>query len=426
MKALRTIATASVLALLCSPFATSQVAFKVVKIPGSTANTLISINNSGQVTINSTVNGISQVSIWSRLAGYEALGLPTTNIAGADINNSAQIVGAGDPTSSSNQQAFIWRAPTGAQWLGTLGGPLSAASGVNDAGDVVGFSYNASDLQHAFLWTQSGGMQDLTPTLTSLGGATATAINSSNEVVGYYFPNGANTTTGFTWTQSGGLQNVGSSGTLAYAINNAGTVVGQTELANGNRHAFSYTASKGITDLGTLGGSSSSALSITNQGWIVGNSMTTVAGRGLLHGFLWTPTAGMQDFTTVAGFATGQQIYSVHANDYGVIALTTGTAGYLFIPAMVGSLASSANPSVVGQAVTFTVTMNSIAGPPPDGELIQFLVTGKVVATVPLKGGVAQFTTSTMTAGPHVIQAKYAGDSNYLAYKYLFTQTVNQ
>ena len=268
-------------------------------------------------------------------------------------------------------------------------------------------------------------MQDLTPTLTSLGGATATAINSSNEVVGYYFPNGSNTTTGFTWTQAGGLQNLGSSGTLAYAINNAGTVVGQTQLSNGNRHAFSYAPNTGIKDLGTLGGSSSSALSVTNKGWIVGNSMTVVAGRGLLHGFLWTPTAGMQDFMTVAGLASGQQTYSVHANDFGVIALTTGTAGYLLIPKMVGALTSSASPSVVGQAVTFTVTMNSIAGPPPDGEVIQFLVSGKLVATVPLKGGVAQFTTSTMTAGPHVIQGKYAGDSNYLAYKYLFTQTVN-
>jgi probable HAF family extracellular repeat protein len=417
------VALVALIALAFCSFASAQVMFSVVKIPGSMANSLIAINNSGQVVVNSTVSGVSQVAIWTRLGGAMTLVVPGTNVAGADINSSGQVAGAGDPDNSGEQQAFIWRSNTGAQFLGSLGGPLSAANGINDGGSAVGMAYTASNLQHAFLWTQSGGMQDLTPTLTSIGGAVAIAINSSNEVVGYYFPNGSNTTTGFTWTQAGGLQNLGSSGTLAYAINNSGAVVGQTKLANGNKHAFSYTPSSGIVDLGTLGGSSSSALGINNKGWIVGNSL--IVGSGFLHGFLHTPTAGMQDFAVLAGLSKSQQTYSVQANDFGVIALSTNTACYLLIPKMVGALTSSANPSVVGQAVTFTVTMNSIAGPPPDGELIQFLVSGKLVATVPLKAGVAQFTTSTMTAGPHVIQAKYAGDANYLAYKYLFNQTVN-
>lgn len=423
MKVNHKAAHAAALALVFCSFASAQVMFSVVKIPGSMANSLIAINNSGQVVVNSTVSGVSQVAIWTRLGGAMTLVVPGTNVAGADINSSAQVVGAEDPDHSGEEQAFIWRSNTGAQFLGSLGGPLSAASGINDAGSAVGMAYTAANLQHAFLWTQSGGMQDLTPTLTSIGGAAAVAVNSSNEVVGYYFPNGSNTAVGFTWTQSGGLQNVGSSGTLAYAINAAGTVVGQTKLANGMKHAFSYTPSTGIKDLGTLGGSSSSALAINNKGWILGNSL--IVGSGFLHGFLYTPTAGMQDFTVLAGLSQGQQTYSVQANDSGVIALSTNTACYLLIPKMVGAITSSANPSVVGQAVSFTVTMNSIAGPPPDGELIQFLVSGKLVATVPLKGGVARFTTSTMTAGPHVIQAKYAGDANYLAYKYLFNQTVN-
>ena len=69
--------------------------------------------------------------------------------------------------------------------------------------------------------------------------------------------------------------------------------------------------------------------------------------------------------------------------------------------------------------------MTSIAGPPPDGETVQFLVSGKVSGSGTLKGGVMQFTTSTMTAGSHVIQAKYNGDANYLAAKYVLTQVVN-
>jgi len=127
----------------------------------------------------------------------------------------------------------------------------------------------------------------------------------------------------------------------------------------------------------------------------------------------------------VAGLALSQQAYSVSANDFGDIAITTGTAGYILIPKMTGTMTSSPNPSTLGQPVTVTLTMNSIAGPPPDGETIQFFLGTKLLGIVPLKGGVAQITTSAVPVGPHVIQAKYVGDSNYLAYKFRVTQTVN-
>jgi probable HAF family extracellular repeat protein len=423
VKTIPKVAVVAVFALLCSGFAYSQTVYGVVKIPGSMANSLISINNGGQVVVNGT--GSAQVAIWDRIHGTQILGLNGTNSAGADINNSAEIVGAGNPNQSSTPQAFVWQATSGVQWLGSLGGGLSAASGNNDAGAVVGLSYTGAQMQHAFLWTQAGGMQDLTPGLTSIGGAAAVAINSSNQAVGYYFPNGSSDTLGFTWTQAGGLQNLGSAGTLAYDVNSAGTVVGKTRVASGNRHAFSWTPSGGIQDLGTLGGGESSALAINSRGWIVGNSLATVAGRGLLHGFLWTPSAGMQDFTVLAGLSSGQQTYSVQVNDSGVIAVSTSKAGYLLVPRMTATFTSSANPSKVGQPVTFTVTMTSIAGPPPDGETVQFLVSGKVVGSATLKVGVAQFTTSTITKGSHLITANYAGDANYLPSKYLLRQVVN-
>jgi probable HAF family extracellular repeat protein len=404
----------------------SQKVFTVVSVPGASPNSLIAINNNGQVVVNTSTSNAAQASLWSRLGGAQSLNLNATNSSGAAINNSGAVVGAGNPDSSGNLQSFLAQPADGAQWLPSLGGTLSAASGINDAGAVVGLSYTAAITQHAFLWTPTGGTQDLTPDLSSIGGATAVAINSSNQVAGYYFPSGSQQTLGFLWTQDGGLQNLGTAGTLAFSINNAGTVVGQAPFANANRHAFSWTAGGGIQDLGALGGEESSALSINNRGWIAGTSLPT-PGKGLLHGFLWTPANGMQDFTVLAGLNSYWQISSAEVNDAGVIAISTNKGGYLLVPKMNETMASSANPSVLGQAVTFTVAVSSIAGPPPDGEVVQFTMGGKTLGSATMHGGAAQFTTSSIPVGSHVVQAKYVGDANYLAAKYTsIAQVVKQ
>jgi probable HAF family extracellular repeat protein len=418
------VALIAVFALLFSGFAFSQTAFSVVKVPGASPNSSIAINNGGQVVVNTGTGTSYQVSIWNRITGAQILVLNANNTGGAAINSSSDVVGAGDPYNSGNLQSFVWRPTSGVQWLGSLGGNLSGAKGINNSGAVVGLSYTAASTQHGFLWTQGGGLQDLTPDITSNGGATATAINSSNQVVGYYFPNGSLDTLGFVWTQAGGLQNLGLAGTLAYAVNDAGTVVGRSPVANGYSHAFSWTQSGGIKDLGTLGGGQSSALSINNRGWIVGTSLTS-SGNGLLRGFLWTPSGGMQDFTVLAGLGQTVQPYSMQVNDFGVIAITTNKYGYLLVPRMTDTLTSSVNPSVVGQPVKFTTTMTSIAGPPPDGETVQFVVNGKVYGSAALKGGVAQFTTSAIPAGSRVVVAKYKGNANYLSAWSSVMQTVN-
>ena len=417
MKNMNRVVMVAVLALSFSGLAFSQAAFTAVKVPGASPNSPIAINNGGQVIVNSGTSDSYQVSTWGRIGGTESIGLTGTNSGGTGIDNAGELVGAADPSHSGILQAFVWR-PTGVvQWLGSLGGELSEANGIGDSGAVVGMAFTATNVQHAFLWTQAGGMQDLTPDLTSVGGATALGINSSNQVVGYYYPNGSRIPLGFLWTEAAGLQNLGVAGTLPFAVNNSGTVVGQSPNGNSLRHAFSWTASGGIKDLGTLGGSVSSALGINSRGWIVGTSLTT-SKNGLLHGFLWTPAAGMRDFTTVAALGANQQAYSAQVNDFGVIAVSTNRGGYVLVPTMNAKLASSANPAKLGQPVTFTVALTSIAGPPPDGETVQFSVSGKVVGSGTLAGGFAQFTTSTISLGSHVIAATYSGDANYLPIKY--------
>jgi probable HAF family extracellular repeat protein len=418
---------ALVACLLFSGFAFPQTEFTVVEVPASTPDSAIAINDDGTVVVNAGSVDSYQVSVWNRESGSQNIGLSVANTGGVAINGSGDVIGAGDPDDSANFQAFFWQPTGGFEWLGTLGGGLSTAAGLNDSGAVVGLSYNGGSEQHAFLWTAASGMQDLTPSLTSVGGATATGVNSANQVVGYYFPNGSLNTLGFLWTQDGGLQDLGAAGTLAFAINDAGTVVGQAPVASGYRHAFSWTQAGGFSDLGTLGGEESTALGINNQGWIVGTSMTTNK-NGYLHGFVWTPTDGMQDLNIVAKLTSNdQQTYSLQVNDSGVIAISTNKASFILIPTMSVKVKSSVNPSAVGQPVTFTATMKSLAGAPPDGEMVQFMDGGTVVGSATLTGGIATFTASSLSAGRHSVVAEYSGDANYLETKSAkLTQVVDQ
>jgi hypothetical protein len=77
------------------------------------------------------------------------------------------------------------------------------------------------------------------------------------------------------------------------------------------------------------------------------------------------------------------------------------------------SLVSSANPSLPGQAVTFTATVSPLTSGIPTG-LVTFKDGATTLGTVSLNGsGQAKLTTSTLKAGSHSISASYNGDFNF-------------
>jgi uncharacterized repeat protein (TIGR01451 family) len=92
------------------------------------------------------------------------------------------------------------------------------------------------------------------------------------------------------------------------------------------------------------------------------------------------------------------------------------------------TVTSSVNPSVVGQPVTFTATVSTVApGAGTPSGTVQFLDNGTPVgAPVALSGGVATMNTSALTVGSHTITAVYSGDGNFQPSTGSVVQAVNK
>jgi hypothetical protein len=90
------------------------------------------------------------------------------------------------------------------------------------------------------------------------------------------------------------------------------------------------------------------------------------------------------------------------------------------------SLVASVNPSLPGQAVTFTATVSPAAGTSitPLGT-VTFVVDGVAGQPAPLSGGMATLTTTTLPAGTHTITAIYNGNARFAGSSSTYTQAVN-
>jgi uncharacterized repeat protein (TIGR03803 family) len=94
----------------------------------------------------------------------------------------------------------------------------------------------------------------------------------------------------------------------------------------------------------------------------------------------------------------------------------SSNAGVVFevnLSPVVTTLTSIPNPSIYGEAVTFTAVVNSVIGAPPNGETVSFMKGTMVLGTGTLSGGSASFTISTLAVGTDSIKAVYGGDSHF-------------
>jgi probable HAF family extracellular repeat protein len=270
------------------------------------------------------------------------------NLGGSRVlNNSGVAVGSADtPTLDPlcinfNFDCYV---SDGFKWqdgvVSNLGALPGSNSGlplwVNDNGLVAGFSENGIDpltggaAFEAILWGKDGDLSDL----GTLGGnqSLANAVNNRGQVAGEalntisdpytsnyfnFFIAGATQVHAFRWTKSQGMLDLGTLGgtdSAAFLINERGQIAGLSftnSTPNPVLDACSFWSQNLPTldpflwkdgkmiDLGTLGGTCGQPFSLNNRGQVAGFSY--LAGEQSCRPFLWDKTGGMKDLGTLGG-----------------------------------------------------------------------------------------------------------------------------
>ncbi len=247
-------------------------------------------------------------------------------------------------TSTDKTEAFRWTAANTYLVLGDLGssiGSMALATSANGS-VIVGDAPKGQNSFGAFRWTAAHGMVALPVSLlygnavTADGNMVAGGDNwwKTSGKVGTFGPfpgnpdqtqafglagtgtapitvgaalkgsdaNGA-TFHAFRWTPSGGLQDLGlttGSESIAVGISADGSViVGEARDASGFWRAFRWSTANGMEDIGTLGGPESVAYAANHDGSVIVGTSLTSGLSDSNDAFIWTAKTGMQSLRAV-------------------------------------------------------------------------------------------------------------------------------
>jgi hypothetical protein len=415
---------------------------------GTTATFTQAFGTPGTHTVSASYSGsaVALASSGSLAGGQRVLLVPTTALAssanpssyGGAVTLTATIGGTG-PTPTGTVQ-FVFDG-------GNLGPPVPL-----DGGGVASIAVPQGALTvgtHPASAVYSGDANYSAGTAATLAGGqvvnpaatTTTLVSSAN-------PSSAGAAVSFTATVAS-PSSATPSGTVVFnvdgapapvVLDGAGQAVFTTSLAPGN-HAVTAayqgsathqaSASTALAQVVSPAATTTSLASSVNPSR-VGEAVTFTA--TVASGYAGTPTgtvtftvdgapapvvlggAGSATFTTSALTAGTHAVSATYGGDatYATSASAPLTQA-VNTAATTTTLASSVNPSSAGQAVTFTATVASSFTGTPTGTVV-FTIDGTASAPVALNGAAqAAFTTSSLTAGNHVVTAAYGGDAAHAA-----------
>jgi probable HAF family extracellular repeat protein len=225
------------------------------------------------------------------------------------------------------------------QMLGPLGSSAAAVSAINNSGLTVGFVTNTQGYQVPVSFSNG-------QTNPFSGYGQANDINAAGTVIGTSYTN--NTPYVTEWS-NGQATNLGISG-YGVGINNAGQVAGGYNTSGGLLHAFVWSNGT-LVDLGTLGGTWSSANSINGAGQVAGTSLTH---SGAFNAFFSSGSGAPVDLGTLGGASS----YGMAINNSGEIAGSAQTS-HGFTNAFVWNGGALQNLGTLGGSQSYAYDVNN-------------------------------------------------------------------
>jgi probable HAF family extracellular repeat protein len=312
--------------------------------------------NGGSQTVNSTgrvpgntyvVDHYTPVVSGPNGVGIATLAAPAnSNSASMGINDAGRVVGW-VRIGNANAKAFVTN-PDGSGYtvLDTLGGTISLANGITDA--------NAQ------------GMRRIAAPAGFPGGGVATGVNDLGQVTGSFCIDAACSAqhafvTGANGQNATDLGTLGGDASYALSVNASGQVVGISRVNATDFHGF-VTGPNGVgmKDIGTFGGTRSAAYDINTLGQIVGDA--NAAGSSQTHAFVTGPNgANMVDLNTEVTPPNGGYFMSAKGiNDKGqVVAVAGDGIAYLLTP-KIATPSCSVTHKVIRKVLNYTTADISV------------------------------------------------------------------
>ena len=350
-----------------------------VTTPGGTSAT----NSADQFTYTSapTVTGISPNT--GPPSGGTSVTITGTNFSGATAVRFGNTAAASFTVNSATQ--ITATSPAG---IGTVDVTVTTPGGTSATNSADQFTYTSAPTVTGISPNTGPPSGSTSVTITGTNFSGATAVRFGNTAAASFTVNSA---TQITATSPAGI------GTVDVTV----TTPGGTSATN-SADQFTYTSAPTVTGISPNTGPPSGGTSVTITGTNFSGATAVKFGNTAAASFT-VNSATQITATSPAGIGT----VDVTVTTPGGTSATNSADQFTYGPVQtIVALASSQNPSQLGQSVTFTVKVTGLS---PTGTVSLF-DRGRQIGIGTLAAGTATFTISSLVAGSHSITAQYGGD----------------